>query len=103
MGERRKSERVCVSEPVILVSARGDFVGEVLDVSSRGMFVALAHAGEGVGARVVVRVGPSYPRAAVDLAGVVRWRDDRGLGLELDPSDDDAVALASLMACAKAS
>jgi|SRR6185503_18699197 len=101
MFDRRKAQRVSVAEPVIIVSARGDFVGEVRDVSARGMFVALAHAGDGVGSRLVVRVAPSYPRGGLDLAGVVRWRDERGLGVELDPSADDAAAIEALIASAK--
>ncbi|HEY1960679.1 MAG TPA: PilZ domain-containing protein [Polyangiaceae bacterium] len=101
MVDRRRAQRVRVTEPVILVSPRGDFVGEICDVSERGMFVALAHSAEGVGSRLVVRVTPSYPRGGLDLAGVVRWRDDRGLGLELDPSADDAAAIEALIASSR--
>ena len=92
MQDRRKTPRFELAEPVILVSARGDFVGEVRDLSARGMFVALDRAAEDVGAHVVVRVVPS-----LDLAAVVRWRDARGLGLELDPSADDVAQIERLV------
>ncbi len=83
MTERRTFKRVALAEPVIVVLSRGDVVGEVRDLSLRGMFVAIPSPGEAVGAAVVVQVNPAHPRIAVDVRGVVRWCDGRGIGVEL--------------------
>src|SRR4051794_13742422 len=83
MGERRRIQRVAVSEPVIIVWDRGNVVGEVRDVTHGGMFVALANAGDVAGTRLVVQVLPAHPREGVQLEGIVRWSDRRGLGIEL--------------------
>lgn len=89
---------MAVAEPAIIVWSRGDVVGEIRDLSRQGMFIALARPGDVVGSRVVVRIGPSYPRASIAVAGVVRWRDDRGFGVELsNVGADEAYAIEMLM------
>jgi hypothetical protein len=83
MGERRKTTRTVISEPVIIVWDRGNVVGEVRDVSPDGMYVALSHVGDVTGSELVVQIPPAHPREAAELAGVVRWSDARGMGIEL--------------------
>ena len=92
MGERRKTARVPVSEPVIIVWERGNVVGEVRDVSREGMYVALANAGDVTGSSLVVQILPSHPRHGVELSGVVRWSDARGIGIELQEADSRGLA-----------
>jgi hypothetical protein len=86
MGERRKTRRISVSEPVIIVWDRGNVVGEVRDVTHQGMFVALTSTSDVTGARLVVQILPAHPREGVQLAGVVRWSNGRGMGIELTES-----------------
>jgi len=81
--DRRSARRIAVTEPVIVAWARGNVVGELRDLSERGMFIALANAGDVTGTRLVVHIGPAYPRRAVEVTGVVRWVDHRGMGVEL--------------------
>lgn len=82
MDERRKIPRVAVAEPVIIVWDRGDVVGEIANVSSHGMFIALANANARAGTTLVVK------RGSFAIAGVVRWADHRGIGVELDTPDE---------------
>ena len=98
MDERRKTQRIVVSEPVIIVWDRGNAVGEVRDVSRDGMYVALANIGDVAGSELVVQVLPSHPREGVELHGVVRWSDARGMGIQISPGARGLVAIEGLIA-----
>ena len=98
MDERRKQTRTVVSEPVIIVWDRGNAVGEVRDVSADGMYIALAHVGDVTGTQLVVQVLPAHPREGVELPGVVRWSDARGMGIQLAPGSRGLAVLEGLMA-----
>src|SRR5450432_1724864 len=83
MDERRKTGRFGVTEPVIVMLAQGNYVGELRDVSPSGMFIELATVTTAPGTNIIVQICPSYPRPAVELTGVIRWTDHRGMGVEL--------------------
>lgn len=80
--ERRRFDRVAVEELVVVVMPRGNAVGEVRDLSPRGMFVALTTPPT-PGESVVVHVNPAHARAAVEVVATVRWTCASGAGLEL--------------------
>ena len=63
--------------------AQGNAVGEVRDLSTRGMFIALRTLQPRHGESVVVHVNPSHARAAIELEAVVRWTSKNGVGIEL--------------------
>jgi hypothetical protein len=91
---------VTLAEPVIVASCRGNFVGEVRDLSAGGMFIAIGRPVAAEGERLVVRILPAHPPAAIEVAGVVRWADERGIGLEIAGADGPASALLeTLVAC----
>lgn len=98
MDDRRKTQRVVISEPVIIVWDRGNAVGEVRDVSPDGMYIALANIGNVTGSELVVQVLPANPREGVELPGVVRWSDARGMGIELQPGSRGLAVLEGLIA-----
>jgi len=98
MDERRKTRRTVVSEPVIIVWERGNAVGEVRDVSRDGMYIALAHVGDVTGAELVVQILPAHPRDGVEVQGVVRWSDARGMGVELSPGVRGLAVIEGLIA-----
>jgi hypothetical protein len=98
MGERRKTTRTVVSEPVIIVWDRGNAVGEVRDVSPDGMYIALAHVGDVTGTELVVQILPAHPREAAELQGVVRWSDARGMGIQLALGTRGLAAIEGLIA-----
>lgn len=89
MNDRRRTKRVNVAEPVIIAWDRGDVVGEVRNLSSGGMFIALANAKADAGTKLVVRMGPSHPRPAIEVTCVVRWTNHAGLGVEIARSARD--------------
>ena len=93
MDDRRKTRRVVVSEPVIIVWDRGNAVGEVRDVSPDGMYVALANIGDVAGTRLVVQVPTAHPRKGVEVPGVVRWSDARGMGIEIEEPGERGLAV----------
>lgn len=96
MFERRKTGRFGVVEPVIVMLAQGNYVGELRDVSSSGMFIALRTVTTMPGTTIVVQICPAHPRPAVELSGVIRWTDHRGIGVELREiatTERDALAL----------
>jgi hypothetical protein len=97
MDDRRKTHRTVISEPVIIVWDRGNAVGEVRDVSPDGMYVALANIGNVTGTSLVVQVLPAHPREGVELPGVVRWSDARGMGIELAPGDRGLAVIEGLI------
>src|SRR5215831_12201159 len=103
MGERRKTTRTVVSEPVIIVWDRGNAVGEVRDVSPDGMYIALAYVGDVTGSELVVQILPAHPRDAVELSGVVRWSDARGMGVELTDGARGLAAIEGLIAARRPS
>ena len=98
MDERRKRTRTVVSEPVIIVWDRGNMVGEVRDVSRDGMYIALAHVGDVTGSELVVQLLPAHPREGVEVQGVVRWSDARGMGIELAPGARGLAVIEGLIA-----
>jgi len=98
MDDRRKQTRTVVSEPVIIVWDRGNAVGEVRDVSSEGMYIALAHVGDVTGTELVVQVLPAHPRQSVELPGIVKWSDARGMGIQLAPGSRGLAVLEGLIA-----
>ena len=98
MDERRKTQRTVVSEPVIIVWDRGNMVGEVRDVSTDGMYIALAHVGDVTGSELVVQIPPAHPREAAEVAGVVRWSDARGMGIEIAPAARGLAVIEGLIA-----
>ena len=98
MGERRKAQRVVVSEPVIIVWDRGNAVGEVRDVTPDGMYIALPHVGDVTGSELVVQMLPAHPREGAEVRGVVRWSDARGMGVELAPGPRGLAAIEGLIA-----
>lgn len=98
MDDRRKTQRTVVSEPVIIVWDRGNAVGEVRDVSPDGMYIALSHVGDVTGSELVVQILPAHPREGVEVSGVVRWSDARGMGIELAPEARGLAVLEGLIA-----
>src|SRR5678815_246591 len=103
MGERRKTQRTVVSEPVIIVWDRGNAVGEVRDVSPDGMYIALPYVGDVTGTELVVQILPAHPREAAELPGVVRWSDARGMGIELKNGSRGVAAIEGLIAARRPS
>jgi hypothetical protein len=102
--ERRQSDRYTVDEFVVVVLPQGNAVGELRDVSDRGMFIALTTLQPGRGEAVVVRVNPSHAREAIELGAIVRWTSRRGIGVELGTvGSRERAVLASLVAKRSAS
>jgi c-di-GMP-binding flagellar brake protein YcgR len=84
--ENRQHQRAPVDLPVEIAIKASDarIQGRAVDLSLGGMFVRTAHP-QPFGAEVVVHAALTANKAPFELAAVVRWVRDDGMGLQFRP------------------